>query len=952
MNVYDNPFQQFEASCGGASTSVATVVLSMNGRAIASPKMRWRPGPLVIIIALFVLLFSSRFLASTLLDYEWWKEVHQLDTWFNQLLYGTLPVIISGLLLFACFSVAWRAGSRRGVPQALFESTTGSRLALLGLFLLAFFLADLIIDPWNIVRFFGGLRVPGAGHTYVDPIFNRPLRFYLFELPFYQVLLRVLVTASLVSLLIYWLAAHFEDLRQTISRYSSGGGYTFEGRGLSFGGAFDSNFARLAVSILLVALGIQFFFARYELLFEDHGAFLLGVDYLADHVVLPLQWLMIFSAFLAAILVLLRRGKLALALLVVLPVRYLVPALVGSVYVRPNELALERPYIAHHIAATRSAYGLQGSLVETNLDAKTEIPIDYAKHKPLLENVRLWDWKAFHDTVAQIQPLRPYAYFDTDIDRYQLNGSLRQVLLTPRELDVQQLGDARNRWVNPHLIYTHGYGMVMANANAITPDGLPQFLVQDAPPKINTPSLQFNRPEIYYGEIDQEPVYVSTSQPEFDYPAVGDTGHTSYKGNGGFLVSSFFVRLAAALKYGDLNILLTNYLRSDSRMMIHRRILDRLSTQAGFLTWDSDPYLVLDSRGHLVWIVDAYMTSASHPYSRELTLDVSGTLNYMRNSVKATVDAYSGETHFYVFDAADPLTEAYRQLFPQLFEPAGAMPQDLRAHVRYPETLFSVQAEIYRAFHMRDPEAFYNRADLWDIARTSTGNTDNQAASVRPTYLMATLPGESKLEFLLITPFTPANKDNLIGMMVARCDGTHLGELVFQQLGKQNIIYGPKQIEAFINQDQTISKDLTLWNQQGSEVLRGQVLVLPIDNSFLYVEPIYIQASGARMPQLKKVALAMGDHLAYADTYEQALSQLIGQNVPSQQTTSIQMPTGSPQTQSASSATQSTVPITAHQQDVLRELRDHFQRYRDLNSQGKYAEAGRELETIQNMLSK
>jgi uncharacterized protein len=921
----------------------------MDRRAIPSGR-QWRPGPLVIIITLLVLLFSSRFLASALLDYEWWKEVNQLDTWFNQLLYGTLPVIVSGLLLFGCFAVAWRTGSRRGAPNTMLQNRTAARLALLGLFLLGFFLADLIIDPWNIVRFFGGLRIPNMGQTYVDPIFGRSLRFYFFELPFYQVLLRILVTASLVSLLLYWAAAHFENLQQTISRYSSAGGYVFEGRGLSFGGAFDSHFARLAGAILLAAIGIQFFFARYDLLFEDHGAYLLGVDYLADHVVLPLQWLVIAAAFVGAALLLLQRGKLALLLLLVLPVRYIVPAIVGSVYVRPNELALERPYIAHHIAATRSAYGLQSSLVETNLDARTEIPIDYARHKSLLENVRLWDWKAFHDTVTQIQPLRPYAYFDTDIDRYQLNGSLRQVLLTPRELDTQQLGDARNRWVNPHLIYTHGYGMVMANANAISPDGLPQFDVQDAPPKINTPGLKFNRPEIYYGEVAQEPVYVSTSQPEFDYPAVGDGGHTTYKGSGGFRISPFFVRLAAALKYSDLNILLTNYLRDDSRMMIHRRILDRLATQAGFLNWDSDPYLVLDSRGHLVWIVDAYMTSGSHPYSRELTLETAGTVNYMRNSVKATVDAYSGETHFYVFDPADPLTEAYRQLFPHLFEPASAMPKDLRAHVRYPETLFTVQAEIYRAFHMRDPEAFYNRADLWDIAKTTTGG-DPQTAQVRPTYLMATLPGETEPEFLLITPFTPANKDNLIGMMVARCDGTHLGEIVFQQLGKQNIIYGPKQIEGFINQDQTISKDLTLWNQQGSEVLRGQVLVLPLDNSFLYVEPIYIQASGARMPQLKKVALAMGDHLAYADTYEQALSQLMGQNVPSPQVTSTQTPAGILAAPSAASATPS-ASAAGGQPEVLREVRDHFQRYRDLNSQGKYAEAGRELEAIQKLLNR
>jgi hypothetical protein len=916
----------------------------MNGKRITSGTKR-RPGLLVLVITVFILLLASRFLASTWLDYEWWNEIHQLDTWFSQLLYGTLPILLTGILFFLCFAIAWRIGSRRGAQrnQALWGPF--SQLILLGLLLFALLLADGVIDSWKVVRYFGGLRIPGVGNSYVDPIFGRPLRFYFFELPFYEVLLRVLLAGSLISLLLYWLAAHFHDIRESLVRHANGFG--FERESISFGSAFDSNFVRWAIAVLLVALGIHFYFARYDLLFEDHGVYLLGVDYLADHIALPLQWLLIFAAFAAAALVLLRRAKFALILLLLLPVRYIVPPLLGSIYVRPNELALERPYIAHHIQATRSAYGLAGSrLKETPLDAKPQIQIEFAKHKALLENVRLWDWKAFHDTVSQIQPLRPYAYFDTDIDRYRIGGSLQQVLLTPRELDIQQLGDARNRWVNPHLIYTHGYGIVMAGANTITRDGLPKFLIEDAPPRINVPDLRLNRPEIYYGEIEQEPVYVSTTQPEFDYPSAGDAGHTTYRGAGGFPISPFLVRLAAALKYGDLNILLTNYLQGSSRMMIHRRIIDRLSTQAGFLSWDNDPYLVLDKKGRLVWIVDGYMSSLSHPYSRELEIEGVGTVNYLRNSVKATVDAYSGETHLYVFDEADPLIEAYRQLFPNLLEPQAKMPADLRAHVRYPETLFAAQAEIYRAFHMRDPEAFYNRADLWDIGKTSNAG-GRETQQVRPTYVVATLPGENKLEFLLIMPFTPANKDNLIGMMVARCDGDQLGELVFQQLGKQNIIYGPKQIESFINQDQMISKDLTLWNQQGSEVLRGQVLVLPIENSFLYVEPIYIQASGARMPQLKKVALAMGDRLAYADTYEQALSQLIGETMPGEGE-NISAPSGITPTQQAPAQQPSAI---SRQNETLQQLKNHFQRYRDLNSQGKYAEAGRELEAIQKILN-
>ena len=919
----------------------------MRARAFPPPKTS-RKGPLFIAIAFFALLFASRFIASTILDFEWWKEINQLDTWLSLLLYSTAPIALATLLLLGAFMLAWKLGERHAsggsgrfarMPPT---SELANRLIPFGLLLLAIVVANLAIDSWTVVRYFGGARVPGAATGYLDPIFGKPLRFYFFDLPFYNLLLRVVLAGSLISLLIYWLTSHFRTLIDRWPQMSEGGGIHLDG--LSFGGAFDSRFIRIATAILLLGLAAEIFFDRYDLLFEDHGTSLVGVDYVADHITIPLQWLLIVGAVVAAALVTLRRGRLALVLLLLLPIRFVLPPLIGSIYVRPNELALQRPYIGHHIEATRSAYALNTNVKEQQLAARAEIRIDYETHKPLLDNVRLWDWRAFHDTVSQIQPLRPYTYVDTDIDRYRIDGSLRQVLISSRELDISQLGEGRQSWINPHLIYTHGYGVVMAEANRITSDGLPQLFIEDAPPKVTTPSLKFTEPQIYFGETEQEPVFVSTSQPEFDYPSGSENVHTRYKGKGGFPISPLLTRLSAALTYGDPNILLTNYFTPTSRMMIRRRALTRLSTMAGFLSWERDPYIVLTSTGRLAWMVDGYMTSTSHPYSREVATQNIGAFNYIRNSVKATIDAYSGETHLYVFDARDPLIQAYGQLFPKLLEPASAMPADLREHARYPETLFSTQADIYRAYHMRDPEAFFNRADLWDLAKTSNGRAE-AATAVSPTYVVATLPGSNTPEFLLFTPFTPANKDNLIGMMLARCDGANLGQLIFEQLGKQDIIYGPKQIEAFINQDQTISKDLTLWNQQGSEVLRGQILVLPIDNSFLYVEPIYIQASGARMPQLKKVALAMGNKLAYDDSYEKALARLIGQNVEA----------GTPAPNAQAPAPESGRPVTqtgSPGPDALREVRDHFNRYRDLNSQGKFSEAGKELETIQRLLNK
>ncbi|MBV9611852.1 MAG: UPF0182 family protein [Acidobacteriaceae bacterium] len=646
-----------------------------------------------------------------------------------------------------------------------------------------------------------------------------------------------------------------------------------------------------------------------------------------------------------------RRAKLALLLLFLLPVRYIVPSLIGGLYVRPNELAVQRVYIQHHIDATRAAYGLNHRVKETSLEAATEMPIDYAKHAALLDNVRLWDWRAFHDTISQIQPLRPYAYLDTDVDRYNIDGQIRQILISPRELDIRQLGSAS--WVNTHLMYTHGYGIVVAEANRITPDGLPVLFIKDAPPIVTTPSLKFTRPELYYSEAPHEPVFVNTGQQEFNYPSGSQSVYTTYSGAGGFPISSPLLRLAAALQYGDLNALITGYFTAHSRMMIHRPILQRLQTLAGFLTWDTDPYLVLSDSGRLVWMVDGYMRSRAHPYSRAIEFATGESANYMRNSVKATIDAYSGETHLYVFDPGDVLIQAYWRLFPALFQPASAMPADLRAHARYPETLFSVQAEMYRTFHMRDAESFYNRADLWDLAKgASRQQGEAGSANVSPAYVVATLPDSNTPEFLLLTAFTPANKDNLIGVMYARCDGDHLGELVFEQLSKQNIIYGPMQIDARINQDQNISKDLTLWNQQGSQVLRGQTLVLPIDKSFLYVEPIYIQSAQTSMPQLKKVALAMGNRLTYADTYEQALAQLItslgGTGAPAPRTP---LPSGqnvaAPSPGGAGSAVSSNQAL-----ETLRQIRDHLERYRALSAQGKWAEAGKELDEIQTLAGK
>ncbi|HYI96217.1 MAG TPA: UPF0182 family protein, partial [Bryobacteraceae bacterium] len=653
---------------------------------------------------------------------------------------------------------------------------------------------------------------------------------------------------------------------------------------------------------------------------------------------IPLQWVSVAAFLIAAALILMGRWKWAVAPVALLILKAIIPPIVSGVYVKPNELALQRPFIKAHIEATRSAYGLDSRLKEVQHPGISEAPIDIVKNQPLLENVRLWDWRAFHDTVTQLQALRQYYVFsDTDVDRYMLNGNIRQVMLSPRELDIRQLPDARTNWINGHFIYTHGYGIVMADATRINANGQPVFVVQDAPPRINTPNLKLTRPEIYYGEVTHEPVYVRTEQAEFNYPAGSNNVQNRYEGKGGIPISGFGMRLAAALLHMDRNILLTGYLRPDSRMMINRNVRERVSKLADFIEWDTDPYLIVTDEGKLVWMIDGYTTSIRHPYSRRVRLGEIGTFNYIRNSVKATVDAYDGHVTLYVYDNNDPIIRAWQAMFPNLFRNGDELPQNLRSHVRYSETLFRGQNEIYRAFHMQDPEAFYNKEDLWDVSR-SVYSQAQQGQSPAPTYVVATVPGGTKPEFLLLQSFTPRSKDNLIGVMAARCDPEHYGEIVVFQLSKESLIYGPLQIEARIDSDQNIAKDLALWNQQGSQVLRGQMLVLPIDDTFLYVEPIYIQSSQARMPQLKKVVLAVGNRLIYRDTYEEALAELAGGATPAPVTTSQKVREEAPVTSAA--------PPSANIDGV----RQHLRRYRELSSQGRWSEAGRELEALEKLV--
>ena len=820
------------------------------------------PSRLVFLAAtlgiLFLLAITS---ASTVIEYQWWQEMGQVDTWLSMASYHYLPRLVGALLLFILLRIVFSKG--RHVAQSLeavVEMNSGHNwIATLGLLFVSFMVASATIDAWTAAQYVGGwtMRQPSTT-SWTDPQFGLPLGFYFFALPFYLNLIKFLLTSGILAILVY---------------YGSSIPFGAKIVKFEFGGLI-----RIIAAVVLVAIAARLYFGRYEYVMSDHG-FLTGADYVDDKIRLPLEWWAIGVVLVMAGCALAGYYKTAagLILLAIVP-RWIVPPVVSGFHVKPNEISLERPYIERHIAATRMAYGIEGHSKEAEFPAKPDGKIDFAKNRTVFDNVRLWDRAAFIDTVSQIQPLRPYVYRNIDVDRYQIDGALRQVLIAPREMDIAQLGEAGRQWINPRFTYTHGYGLVLAEANRITSTGLPVLFVQNAPPEVKTASLKVSRPEIYYGEHSHEPVFVTTAQQEFDYPSGNENVHTHYQGSGGFPISSLFMRAMAAASYGEWNILLTGYLTPNSRMMIHRNIEERLQTLASFVTWDGDPYLVISKEGRLVYIVDGYMTSASHPYSAETSVRGGETFNYVRNSVKATVDAYDGKVQLYVNDETDPLIGAYRNLFPALFKPLAAMPADLQEHLRYPEWIFTVQAEMYRTYHMKDSDNFYNKADTWDVARY-VRSQQTEPLQLPPTYMIARLPGEAVAEYVLVMSFTPHGKDNLTGYMVARCDGPHRGELQFLQLSKQEVILGPMQIEARIDQDQVISKDLTLWNQQGSQVVRGQMMVLPVDDTFVYVKPLYLQAGNARMPQLKKIVIAVGNRLIYEDTYDQALAALSGASV-------------------------------------------------------------------------
>jgi hypothetical protein len=787
---------------------------------------------------------------------------------------------------------------------------------------------------------------PRATGEVVDPIFGKPLNFFLFALPAWQLLVGWLLTlAVILCLLAVFFVLVSGGSRMLAGRLSRS--VTLPWRGLSITFVF-----------LLLILAMRVYLGRFELLFDDHTIFG-GVTYTDAHVTLAGMLIVCAALILGAIIaaakaVRLPRGRWLIAAILPAVVCYLlvqaVSWYVSSFVVKPNELVRERPYIVYNTELTRQAYGLN-RVAEREFPAETTVEAaDAADNQATLQNIRLWDWHALQDTLRQIQEIRTYYDFpDIDIDRYVIDGTNREVMLAARELNVDKLPESSRNWINEKLIYTHGYGITMNPVNGFTAEGLPTLILSNMPVQSTVHSLRVARPEIYFGELTNTDVYVKTRQQEFNYPQGATNNLTSYEGNGGIALGGFLRRMIIALDQNDLAKLpFSDDVNKDSRLLMRRNIRDRVAALAPFLTYDPDAYVVLGDDGRLSWIMDAYTVSDSYPYSTHYQLD-NTPINYMRNSVKVVVDAYDGTTTFYVFDPDDPIIAAYRGIFPSLFKDAATMPPGLRKHVRYPELLLKLQAEVYGLYHMTNPEAFYNREDLWTVA-TEVGMSEGGqqvTQAMQPNFVLMKLPGETGEEFVEILPFTPSNRNNLIGWIAGRSDGAQYGTSVVYNFPKTKLVDGPLQIEARIDQNAQLSGQLTLWNQQGSHVRRGALLVIPTGRALLYAEPIYLQAERSPMPELRLVVLALQDRLAYGPTFEAAMSALFGGGASSLSAAAV---TAEP---SRSISTSTASPALAEDRGTLiTEAAKDLADYQRLTAEGKLGEAGQKLEDLKRALDK
>ena len=883
---------------------------------------RW----VLFAIVAFFLLSLANVTKSFLVDLLWFQSLGYGAVFTTRLVAELWLFVLGTLIIVAIYFpnlwLAQRIARRMGSPLFLWIEFIALRRMVawsaigLGLFLAVLF-GSIFAEQWQQFLLLANAQPFGL----TDPLDGLDVAWYVFKLPVYR-------------FVEVWLVGFLVVLALALA------GYYAVHLGLR-GGTFrvpNSVWAHLSGlgGFLLLLLVYGTWLERYDLLFAQRGA-LVGAGWTDINVTLPILTIQIIAGIVAAALLFFNvfRRSVRLAawalcswLAIGLVLGGLVPSLVQRVFVEPNEFQQEEPYLRRHISLTRTAYGIEGITVRPhpgNFDVSAQL---VSANPETTTNMRIWDHRPLKDTYQQIQAIRTYYQFDDiDIDRYFIGGQYRQVMLSARELAAELLPEEAKGWYNQRLQYTHGYGVAMSPVNEVSPEGLPILFLRDIPPQ---GVMEIKEPRVYFGERASSYVIINTQVDEFDYPSGDENKFTRYDGADGVPIGSFASRLLFAWEFEDINLLISGQLTPDSRVLFRRQIQERIRTIAPFLRLDSDPYLVV-SEGRLFWVQDAYTTTSRFPYSQP-----SGRgFNYIRNSVKIVVDAYQGTTDFYINNDQDPIVLAYSGVFPTLFKPLSELPAGLRSHLRYPEDLFMVQADLYRTFHVSNPQVFYNREDQWALPTELFEANREQALEAY--YVIMRLQGEARPEFLLILPFTPKDKQNTIAWMAARSDEPNRGQLFSFEFSKDKLVFGPRQIESRISQDTTIAQQFTLWRGIGAQIIRGNLLMIPLEDSLLYLEPIYIQATSGALPELKRVVLATGDRVVMDETLPRALARIVGEPPPS-------APVAAPQPPAV--AAPGDLPALAQQ------ARQHYQEAQEKLRAGDWAGYGEALQRLSQVLER
>jgi len=899
--------------------------------------VRRRPRAPLLIFAVLALLFLFFPAISRLItDWWWFREVGFETVFLRPFLFRSILFMVAGVTSFGVLYGNLLVAQRGLVPNPVVLTlgpglpsfnlnATLRRLTLPAAIVIGLISGLAMSGRWDVV-----LRALNATPFGVnDPVFGRDLGFYVFSLPAWSSLLGYLSGLAAISLLlvipIYWLRGDLIARSRRVRVEPSAGLHLA---------------ILLAVMFLLAALRL-FLIDSPNLLYSSTGP-LLGASYTDLHARLPAYRLTAGLAVLAAIAVLvgaIRKdlGRYALWSVVgyfgvALLGRGAFPLVMQKLVVAPTELTRETPYLKFHIDATRRAWGLD-SVEVRELQGEAPLTIaDIRANSATIENVRLWDRDPLLQTFQQLQEIRTYYDFvNVDDDRYWIDDHYRQVLLSPRELNAASL--PVRTFINEHLTFTHGMGMTLSPVNQVTPEGLPVLFIKDLPPA-STVSIKVNRPQIYFGERANDFVFTGTRQREFDHPAGETNVYASYAGTGGVRASGFFRRLIFAVRFGSSKILLSGDLTDSTRILYYREIKERTRKALPFLSFDRDPYMIVREDGTLTWMLDAYTRSERYPYSAQ----VEDRVNYMRNSVKVVLDAYHGTIVPYISDPRDPVIRTWAKVFPGLFQPIDQMPQDLRSHIRYPDDLYRLQTRLYTVYHMEVPEDFYHREDQWQIP--TVARTDAAVPFMR--HIIMRLPEEKQAEFIYMVPFTPRGKDNLAAWMVARNDGPVYGRLLVYRFSRQSLVFGPQQITNRINQDTEVSQQISLWDQRGSEVIRGDLLVIPIEQSMLYVQPLYLRAEGGRIPELKRVVVAYQNQVVMEDTLDRALATLFGGGTEARREAVVAAPVPG----------QPAASVTDQQRTLIAEAQRHYQAALAAQREGDWARYGEEIRQLGEILAR